>query len=92
MNEKRIRAVVEGYVQGVGFRWFVSRAARRLGISGWVRNNPDGSVETVAEGEESKLDEFVDRLRQGPSSASVSDVTITEEKSGKPLTDFRIVR
>jgi len=60
------RAVVAGRVQGVGFRFFAERAARELGVRGWIRNLPDGSVETVAEGEEDAVKKYLDRLRVGP--------------------------
>jgi acylphosphatase len=61
-------------VQGVGFRWFVRVHARRLGLSGFVANNPDGSVEVAASGEQEKLDELWHVVRQGPDGADVSAV------------------
>lgn len=80
MSEKRIRAIVEGYVQGVGFRWYTVRSARNLGLTGWVRNNPDGTVETVAEGDSDSIREFIGALRKGPMSARVEDVSWKEEE------------
>ncbi|MEP6994240.1 MAG: acylphosphatase [Acidobacteriota bacterium] len=65
------RAIVTGRVQGVGYRFFVEGAARELNVRGWVRNLPDGSVETVAEGDEQQLARFFDRLRRGPRGARV---------------------
>jgi len=66
------RYTVSGRVQGVGYRYFVLRQAERLGVTGFARNRPDGSVEVVAEGSEELLDELADRLREGPAFASVS--------------------
>ncbi len=77
MNEEtaRLRAIVRGRVQGVGFRYFVERNARELGLTGWVRNLPDGSsVEVEAEGERAKLEELLARLHQGPRMAAVDKV------------------
>lgn len=60
------RAVISGRVQGVGFRFFAERAAREGGVKGWVRNRPDGTVETVVEGEDAAVNRYLDRLRVGP--------------------------
>jgi acylphosphatase len=65
---------VMGRVQGVGYRYFVLREAERLGVAGFARNLPDGSVEVVAEGTEELLGELEARLRSGPSFASVAGV------------------
>jgi acylphosphatase len=71
---RRLTARVEGRVQGVGFRAFVVREARRLGVKGSVRNCPDGAVETVAEGPEEKLRALESTLRRGPSASRVEHV------------------
>ena len=71
---ERLHAVVRGDVQGVGFRYFVQRKAQQLGLSGWVRNNDDGTVELVAEGEQDKLDELKRALQEGPRMARVQRV------------------
>jgi acylphosphatase len=71
---RALRVVVEGRVQGVGFRWFVRQEARRLGVAGWVRNLADGSVELTVSGEESAVRRLVDHVRVGPDSASVTSV------------------
>ena len=68
------RFLVSGLVQGVGFRWFVARHARALGLAGFARNLPDGRVEVVAAGDESRLEELEIRLRAGPAHASVDGV------------------
>ena len=70
-----VHAVVHGRVQGVFFRAFVSGEAARLGLTGYVRNLPDGqAVEVRAEGERKRLEELVDRLRVGPAAARVDKV------------------
>ena len=68
------RAVVEGRVQGVGFRWFVRQEARRLGLAGWVRNLPDGSVELTVAGEESAVRRLLQHVAVGPDAAHVTSV------------------
>ncbi len=65
------RFVVKGRVQGVGFRFFTVRAARRHDVSGWVRNLPDGSVEVQAQGTASSLESFREDLNRGPAGAAV---------------------
>ena len=72
------RYIVRGRVQGVGYRYFVMREAAALGVSGFARNLPDGSVEVMAEAADDVLDLFEDRLRQGPSFASVKDLDRSE--------------
>lgn len=74
----RRRVVVHGQVQGVGFRWNARTEATRLGVSGWVRNLPDGSVEAEIEGDRTSVDDMVEWLRRGPPFAEVSDVDVAE--------------
>jgi acylphosphatase len=82
-----------GVVQGVGFRWFTMRAARRLGLAGWVRNDADGSVEVLVEGSEAAVDRFVEALRSGPEGASVAEVRRGAETAGDRLPHpFEIVK
>jgi acylphosphatase len=71
---ERLHAVVRGDVQGVGFRYFVQRRAREHGLSGWVRNNDDGTVEVVAEGDRGKLEQLERALQEGPRGARVDRV------------------
>jgi len=73
----RVDATVHGRVQGVGYRFFVLRLADRLDLSGWVANEPDGSVRCVAEGPRPVLERLVEALREGPPGAWVDDVAIT---------------
>ena len=73
-NKERIHLRITGRVQGVGFRWFVVSEGRRLGVAGWVRNNPDGSVELEAEGSSSELASLRTRVAKGPPAARVESV------------------
>jgi acylphosphatase len=89
----RYRLRVTGVVQGVGFRWFTMRAARRLELAGWVRNAADGSVEVLVEGSEGAVDRLVQELRRGPDGAAVADVRCSAERAGERLpVPFEIVR
>lgn len=74
MARTAVRLIIEGVVQGVGFRWWTLREARRLGLSGWVRNLCDGSVEVLAIGDAAAVDCLVERCRIGPSGAAVARV------------------
>jgi acylphosphatase len=76
------RFLVRGRVQGVGFRWFVEREALILQIAGWVRNNPDGSVEVLAMGRPEQLSGLRMRLQEGPRAARVDNV---EESVAEPV-------
>jgi len=82
--------IVRGRVQGVGFRWFVEREARTLGIAGWVRNRMDGTVEVLAMGTREQLSQLHSHLRQGPRAARVDDVDVSEAQAVEGLNTFRI--
>lgn len=71
---QRLHAIVRGHVQGVSFRYETLRKAFEIGVTGWVRNRPDGSVEVTAEGERAQLQRLLDFLHRGPPAARVSDV------------------
>ena len=71
---ERLHAIVHGDVQGVGFRYFVQRKAQQLGLSGWVRNNDDGTVELVAEGNRRELEDLKRVVEEGPRLARVDRV------------------
>ncbi|MFY9616053.1 MAG: acylphosphatase [Candidatus Dormiibacterota bacterium] len=73
-DRTRLRVVVHGWVQGVGYRDFVSREARKLQLKGYVRNSSDGAVEVEAEGPRHALEGFLERLRVGPHMAEVDRV------------------
>ena len=72
--KQRLEATVRGEVQGVGFRWFVRRLAAQLTVSGWVANQPDGSVHVVAEGSHEALAQLLRQLHAGPPGAVVRSV------------------
>ncbi|HDN67651.1 MAG: acylphosphatase [Candidatus Latescibacterota bacterium] len=76
----RAHITVSGVVQGVGYRFFAQRVATQLGITGYVRNLPDGRVEVVAEGKQGAMNAFIEELRRGPWSAHVSGFNL--ETSG----------
>lgn len=76
---------ISGRVQGVGFRWFVREEARRLGLSGWVTNLPDGAVEVFAGGEASSLERLRRALEVGPTGAGVVALEEVEGESATPL-------
>jgi acylphosphatase len=75
---KRVRVVVRGRVQGVGFRAATADVARRLGLAGWVRNLPDGGVEVEARGKAAAVDALVAWLRRGPSYAHVRGIDVDD--------------
>jgi acylphosphatase len=87
---ERVHAIVRGRVQGVGFRWFVVRAAAGLGLDGWVLNRADRSVELVAEGPPDRLDELLALVRQGPPGSSVEAVEVVRSLATGGLDGFQI--
>jgi acylphosphatase len=76
----RRRVVVHGHVQGVGFRELTRRLAAQRGVTGWVANRPDGTVEAVFEGEPQAVEFLVDWCRNGPRGAYVDRVDVDEEE------------
>jgi acylphosphatase len=91
MSDLHVR--VTGVVQGVGFRWFVREKARRLGLSGWVRNLADGSVEVVASGEQGQVDLLLGELQKGPPGAAVDQIGNETRAPDHPLVSpFGIIK
>jgi acylphosphatase len=88
--EASVHIIVEGLVQGVGYRWFVARHAETLGINGYVRNLYDGRVEVEAAGDRSLLEELIRDLRIGPRSAHVTDLKIEWRPPAHAYTRFEI--
>lgn len=87
---KGLKARITGMVQGVGFRYYVWHQARHLGLAGYVRNLPDGSVEAEAEGEEDKLNQFIAALKVGASGAVVENVQVEWKEFGGKYREFNI--
>jgi acylphosphatase len=85
-----VRFVVTGRVQGVGFRWFVAKRARALGVAGFVRNRDDGSVEVVADGAAPAVEELAAALQRGPAAAHVVGVSRSEATEKLPADRFDV--
>ncbi|MDX1628952.1 MAG: acylphosphatase [Fulvivirga sp.] len=77
---KHYKVTISGKVQGVFYRDSTRRKARELGITGWVRNEPDGTVYMEAEGEKEQLDELIDWCKEGPPRARVENVHYTADE------------
>ncbi|MDX8503000.1 acylphosphatase [Mesorhizobium sp. VK4C] len=89
-RKRAVRARIFGMVQGVSYRVWARREAERLGVTGWVRNEPDGSVTAFIAGADAAVEAMIDRLWQGPRGALVSAVE-TEEVAEDAPADFSIV-
>ena len=87
---ERIHLLIQGRVQGVGYRMSAQWMARKLGLDGWVRNHPGGAVELVAEGPEEALDQFIAWCRSGPPMAQVTDAQITREAARGDFSSFEV--
>jgi len=88
--KKRAHVYVSGRVQGVFFRATTRREARKRGVTGWVKNLPDGRVEAVFEGDEGSVEEMVEFCHQGSPSASVEDVDVEWRDHKGEFSDFSI--
>ena len=86
-----VHLIIKGRVQGVFFRASAKDKADDLGISGWVKNTPEGDVEVLANGDQMAIDLFIEWCRKGPSKARVIDVIVTEA-SEEDFNGFRITR
>lgn len=76
MSSVAAELTVSGVVQGVGYRYFCHRRARDLNLTGWVKNNYDGSVSAYVEGDRGLIETFIVDLKTGPSSATVTDINV----------------
>ncbi|RYY40976.1 MAG: acylphosphatase [Chitinophagaceae bacterium] len=83
---------ITGKVQGVFYRATALTVARELGLRGWVRNNPDGSVESLASGDEAKVEAFITWCRRGPEEAIVDEVIVENTTTVVDDASFRILR
>lgn len=92
MSDRAVRVRVTGRVQGVGFRYWTRREAERLGLRGWVRNEPDGTVAVLLAGEDEAVAAMLGLLRQGPPGAAVDGVAEQRADGGEVASGFSIVR
>ncbi len=89
-GKKRAHVIVEGRVQGVFFRAYTSDEAKKLGLTGWVRNRPDGSVEAVVEGDTESIETMLHWFHQGSPGSRVTDVKVQEESPVGDMSGFEI--
>jgi acylphosphatase len=89
-DEARLEATARGRVQGVGFRYLVLRRGMELGLTGWVANEPDGTVRCVAEGPRADLESLLATIMRGPAGALVQRVSVTWTDATGTLHDFGI--
>ncbi|MGB9498193.1 MAG: acylphosphatase [Dissulfuribacterales bacterium] len=89
-ERKAVRTIISGRVQGVCFRMETEQAALRFGVTGWVRNKRDGTVEALFEGEAGDVDAMVKWCKTGPPMASVAEVAVSEEPYTGKYRDFTI--
>ncbi|HEX3580576.1 MAG TPA: acylphosphatase [Thermoanaerobaculia bacterium] len=89
MKEMRLIRI-HGKVQGVGYRFFATRVARRLGLRGYIQNNRDGSVEAAVEGEKDAIDEWLEELKEGPRYAEVTKIDQESKEFTGRLPDFDV--
>lgn len=91
-TQERLSARITGRVQGVGFRNFTRMRARRLGVTGWVRNERDGSVRLEAEGSREDLESLAEAVQRGPRMARVEDVEVDWSDATDEFETFRVRR
>lgn len=89
-NIKRAHLFVEGKVQGVGFRYFTQTNARDMNINGWVKNLPDGRVEAVFEAPKTKVENMIDRCKEGPRAARVDNLDWEWVERPQALNTFEV--
>ncbi len=89
-NTKRIHLFISGYVQGVGFRWYVQRLAKGINLCGFVKNLRDGRVEVVVGGDDNLIEQFSKELREGSFKDGIEEIKETEEEYDGEYLDFRI--
>lgn len=92
MVSEKVRAhiLVEGFVQGIGFRWWCAREAEKLGLVGWVRNLSDGRVEAVFEGPKAEVEGMVKKCKNGPAFSKISHIDVSWEKASGEFTIFDV--
>ena len=90
-DESQAHVLVTGFVQGVGFRQFVKRQARGLGLTGWTRNLPDGSVEIIACGLKENIEKLIEQCKKGPFLSEVHNVTVSWDETGEKFEEFSLL-
>ncbi len=90
MDKISVKVKIRGIVQGVGFRYFTVLEARKTGVCGYVKNEPDGSVFSYAEGNEEDINSFVEFLKIGPASSTVENVDVVYGEWTGRYIDFKI--
>lgn len=82
--------IVHGHVQGVGFRFYTKREADRLGVNGWVKNRPDGTVEIVAQSDKTTLQHFIAAVKTGSPASRVGHVHVDEKPEIRRYRSFQV--
>ena len=90
-SKARAHIFISGKVQGVFLRYNTSREAKKLGITGWIWNLPDGRVEAVFEGEKDKIEKIIEWIRQSPTFTKIEKVEVKWEKPKNEFKDFRMI-
>lgn len=91
MERQRVHILISGHVQGVGFRFTASHVAKRLAVTGWVKNQHDGKVEIIAEGNQQQLAQLIEWAEQGPQYATVDSVITDYSTASDEFIDFLII-
>ena len=90
-NTLTVNMKITGKVQGVGFRFFVQQQAQKLGINGWVSNKSNGDVEALAQGEKADLEQFIAKVKEGPTFSRVDNVNLEWMNKGEQYFGFEII-
>lgn len=85
---KQAHVYISGFVHGVGFRAYIRSKARKIGVTGWVRNLSDGRVEGVFQGERRKVEKLIHICNKGPFFADVNDIVVDWEEAGEKFLEF----
>jgi acylphosphatase len=86
------RIYISGFVQGIGFRYFVKSNARKLGLKGWVQNVPEGKVEVLAQGEKEAIGKLIKLCEKGPFLSEVKSAIVVWDKEEEQFDDFKVVK
>ncbi|MBU0520028.1 acylphosphatase [bacterium] len=92
MKDVCVHLLIEGRVQGVGFRYFALKCAQKLNVTGWVRNNFDGTVEIEVEGDRSAVEEYIAKIKLGPTWGNVKDLSVEYKSYEGKYSSFEVTR